>query len=93
MAGALWPTQLKVLLIDGEAIYICIYNDGGDGGGGGSGAVEPEQSTMYVLQDKLRVLTLYNIYSRLGKTESLGPWRKVIVHHSKPSLCQNDPQM
>ena len=37
MAGALWPTQLKVLLIDGEAIYICIYNDGGDGGGGGSG--------------------------------------------------------
>ena len=67
--------------------------DGGDGGGGGSGAVEPEQSTMYVLQDKLRVLTLYNIYSRLGKTESLGPWRKVIVHHSKPSLCQNDSPM
>ena len=34
-----------------------------------------------------------SIYIRVGKTESLGPWRRVIVYCSKLSFCQNDTSM
>ena len=29
-------------------------------------------------------------YIRLGKTRSLGPCKRVMVHRRKPSLCHND---
>ena len=31
------------------------------------------------------------IYIRVGKTGSLGPWRRLIVYCSKLYFCQNDP--
>ena len=33
------------------------------------------------------------VYTRVGKTGSLGPWSRVIVYCSKLSFCQNDPPM
>ena len=33
------------------------------------------------------------IYIRVGKTGSLGPWRRLIVYCSKLYFCQNDPPM
>ena len=32
----------------------------------------------------------FNIYIRVGKKGSLGPWSRVMVCCSKPSFCQND---
>ena len=34
-----------------------------------------------------------NTYIRLGKTGSLGPWRRVTVYRRKPSLYQIDPHI
>ena len=42
--------------------------------------------------DLLQMLYV-SMHISLGKTGSLGPWRRVIVHRRKPSLCQNDPPM
>ena len=34
-----------------------------------------------------------DIYIRVDKTRSLGPWNRVIVYYSKLSFCRNDPPM
>ena len=47
-----------------------------------------------VLRMYIYVSTYYDmIYKnyRVGKTGSLRPWRRVMLHRRKHSLCQNDP--
>ena len=47
----------------------------------------------WVLNYSQTCVLSYGTYIRLGKTGSLGPRRRVILHHSKPSLYQNDCPM
>ena len=48
---------------------------------------------MLLFEKLLENTSAGNTYIRLGKIGSLGPWRRVMVHRRKPSLCQNDPHI
>ena len=48
-----------------------------------------EHKAIVCVQKKL-IQMFCSVYSRVGKTGSLGPWSRVIVYCSELSFCQND---
>ena len=52
------------------------------------------QTVVYHLSSFCKKLCAYSCMDiRLGKPDLWGPWRRVMVHRRKPSLCQNDPHI